>query len=393
VQVDLRLNLISALDMTLSVGYAQAVQPGEDQHEFMASLKVLRKGSCRRPASARLVPVMLELTIRALVGLLPVLLFLGSLLYLDSYKLVRLRSILWIIALGGLIAGLGYIININLLPVTGLEFKTYSRYVAPFIEEIAKGLILVYLIHRARVGFPVDAAIFGFAVGTGFAVIENIYYLGLLADSHLVVWLVRGFGTAVMHGGTTAMFGIVAKTLVEKKAHWGPMAYLPGLALVVAVHSVFNHFFLTPVLSTALILLGLPPLLFLVFARSEEALRSWLDVGFDADAELLELIHSGDFSDSKVGRYLHSLKERFHGPVVADLLCYLRLHTELSLRAKGVLMMREAGFREPLDEDVRAGLEELDYLGRSIGRTGKLAMAPFLGAGGKEIWQLSMLRD
>jgi hypothetical protein len=60
---------------------------------------------------------------------------------------------------------------------------------------------------------------------------------------------------------------------------------------------------------------------------------------------MLELINSGQLSDSPVGRYLHTLKDKFKGPVVADLLCYLRLTTELALRAKGVLMMRESGFR------------------------------------------------
>src|SRR5438067_1615678 len=86
----------------------------------------------------------------------------------------------------------------------------------------------------------------------------------------------------------------------------------------------------------------------------EEALKAarglWLGAGFDADTEMLELINSGRLSDSPVGRYLHQLKDRFRGPIVADLLCYLRLHTELALRAKGILMMRENGFNPPIDE-------------------------------------------
>jgi len=49
-------------------------------------------------------------------------------------------------------------------------------------------------------------------------------------------------------------------------------------------------------------------------------------------------------SGSPAGRYLSSLRKRFRGPVVADLLCYVRLYTELALRAKGMMMMRENGF-------------------------------------------------
>ena len=48
----------------------------------------------------------------------------------------------------------------------------------------------------------IDAAIYGFAVGAGFAFIENIYYLHSLEHHKIVVWIIRGLGTAVMHGGT-----------------------------------------------------------------------------------------------------------------------------------------------------------------------------------------------
>src|SRR5262249_43635130 len=95
--------------------------------------------------------------------------------------------------------------------------------------------------------------------------------------------------------------------------------------------------------------------------------------------------------DSPIGRYLHELKEKFAGPVVADLLCYVRLHTELALRAKGMLMMRESGFETPVDEATREKLSELDYLEKSIGRTGRLAIHPMLQMSRRELWQLYML--
>ncbi len=77
--------------------------------------------------------------------------------------------------------------------------------------------------------------------------------------------------------------------------------------------------------------------------------------------------------------------------MVADLLCYLRLHTELALRAKGVLMMRENGFDVPVDEATRDKFAELDYLEKSIGKTGVLALKPMLHMGHQDLWQLHML--
>jgi hypothetical protein len=40
---------------------------------------------------------------------------------------------------------------------------------------------------RRRIGFPVDAAQLGFAVGTGFAVIENLDYFRVLSDAGFVL--------------------------------------------------------------------------------------------------------------------------------------------------------------------------------------------------------------
>ena len=140
------------------------------------------------------------------------------------------------------------------------------------------------------------------------------------------------------------------------------------------------------------ILLVLPPLMYLVFRRSEQSLRDWLDTDMDSDMELLQLINSHGFSETHVGRYLHSLSGRFRGEVVADMLCYLRLHVELALLAKGVLLMRENGFDPEIDENVRDSLAELRYLERSIGRTGLLAIRPVLRMTSKDLWQIYQLQ-
>jgi hypothetical protein len=85
------------------------------------------------------------------------------------------------------------------------------------------------------------------------------------------------------------------------------------------------------------------------------------------------------------------MKDKFHGPVVADLLCYLRLYTELALRAKGILMMRESGFNAPVDEATKAKFAEMRYLESSIGKTGLLAIQPMCHMSHKDLWQLYML--
>jgi hypothetical protein len=179
--------------------------------------------------------------------------------------------------------------------------------------------------------------------------------------------------------------------MLDRSRRAGLAAFLPGLAVAVVLHSAFNHLLHLPKVATVGIIVVLPPLLHAIFLASERAVGRWLGQGFDADVEMLELINSGRLSDSPVGQYLHTLKEKFHGPVVADILCYLRLYTELALRAKGILMMRESGFDVPIDEATREKFAEMRYLDKSIGRTGLLAIHPMLHMSHKDLWQLYML--
>jgi len=332
-----------------------------------------------------------DILVAAAVGLLPVLSFLAALLYLDSYKLVKLRAIVTVVACGALVAGASYLANGYALNLVRIDLASFSRYVAPVTEELLKGLVIVALIRGHRIGFLVDAAIFGFAVGTGFATVENLYFLHLVPNAGVSTWIVRGLGTAMMHGGATAIFAVMGLALLEQTPAATVRALLPGFGLAVVLHSAFNHLLVFPEIATLTILLVLPPLLYLVFQRSEKAVGAWLGQGFDADTEMLELINSGLLSHSPLGDYLSTLKSKFRGPVVADLLCYLRLYTELALRAKGILMMRESGFEVPVDEETRAKFTEIRYLESSIGKTGLLAIQPMCHMSHRDLWQLYML--
>jgi len=326
-----------------------------------------------------------------IVGFLPVLLFLGALILMDGYKLVSRRSVLQAIGAGCLAAGAALVVYRAALDGLRLDPLILKRYAAPLVEEILKAGLVVFLIRGHRVGFMVDAGIQGFAVGAGFALVENVWYAGTLGSFHPLLWVVRGLGTAIMHGSTTAMVAVIAKDLTDRHdsraLHW----FLPGLLLAVAVHSFFNHLVLNPLLTTALLLLIMPLLLLAVFERSERSTARWLGSNLDSDVELLELILSERMADSRVGRYLDSLRAHFPGPVVADMFCLLRIYLELSLRAKGILLARSAGIRIPPDARVRADFEELRFLERSIGPTGKLAILPFMRTSSRDLWQLTML--
>lgn len=326
-----------------------------------------------------------------LIAIIPVLVFLLVLKAMDSFKLVRFRHVAASLAAGFAAAVAAFFITPQLMPALGISFVSYSRYVAPILEEALKGAWIVWLLQRKRTGFMVDTAIHGFAIGAGFAIVENVYYLNTMTGYGIAFSVIRGFGPALMHGTSTAIFGVLAKTASELRGRVSIAAMLPAFLIAVLIHSLFNHFLISPLVSALALLIGVPLVMTLVFRQSERSLRKWLGVGFDSDQQMLEMITTGDIADTPVGEYLISLKRTFPGEIVADMLCYLRIHLELSIRAKGILLMRENGFEPPPDPDVEDMFRELNYLDGRIGTTGKLALHPLLRWSSRDLWQLHML--
>jgi hypothetical protein len=207
-----------------------------------------------------------------------------------------------------------------------------------------------------------------------------------------VLWIVRGLGTAVLHGATTAVFAIVSKAATDRQPGRKALAVVPGWVTAVAIHSLFNHLPLPPVAMSLLLLLILPPLVLVVFERSERATRDWVGAGLDLDVDLLDLVSSEHFRQTRFGKYLEELRKRFSGPVVADMFCLLRVELELSVQAKAMLMAREAGLMIRAHEDAASGLREVQYLRRSIGRTGLLALHPLQVTTDRDAWHRYLLR-
>jgi len=325
------------------------------------------------------------------VSLLPVSVFLVALVAFDSFKLLRASRVALALAAGGVAALAAAGLHGWLLDVTGLEPRVFSRYVAPVTEETLKAACVLYPLLRRQVGFLVDAAIVGFAVGAGFALVENIEYISALADRRIWVWIARGFGTAILHATMTATLAISAKSILDRQPRRGALAVLPGLAAAIVIHALHNHVLVSPLLSALLLILVVPLVVRLIYHRSEERTREWVGEGLDLDVQLLELVTSSAFSGTRMGRYLEELRARLPGPTVADMFCLLRLDLELAIRAKGLLMAREAGLDVPPDAALRDRLAERIYLERAIGRTGLAALRPLQVTSDRDRWHQFLL--
>jgi len=333
----------------------------------------------------------LDQVLRVAFALLPVLLFLAALRLMDSYKLVSRRTVASALAAGAAAAVLCYGINSVIFQHLHENQDLYARFGAPGVEELAKAAYWIFLIATARVAFMVDSAICGFAIGAGFAVVENISYLQVLEGRGLGVWLMRGFGTAVMHGGVTAIGALVSAYLAESRQWRGVRQFAPGLVAAMMLHSLFNQGIFSPASSTAAVIAGLPLIFVVVFYFSEQSLRRWMSGKLDQDIEMIAMIGSGEFKQTRQGAYLMSLNDAFPPEVRGDMLTLLHLMIELSARAKGDLMLREAGLEVPPDPALESHFKELRYLEKSIGPTGMLAVRPLLSQTPRDLWEMHRL--
>ena len=329
----------------------------------------------------------------ALLALVPVLLFLATLYFLDSFKLVPARSIGAALSAGLATALAAWWLQQTALPLDLLGSAVVARYVAPVIEEILKACPIVLLIVSRRLGFLADAVVLGFAVGAGFALAENVVYLRHVTDPSAALWIVRGLGTSSLHGAASAIFTLVSKTLVDRNPERLAVMFLPGLALAILIHSAFNHLLLPAALQTAAMLIVLPLLVVWVFERSERATREWVGPGLDLDVELLQLVTSEDFEATRFGQFLHALRFRFPGVVVADMYCLLRVELELSIQAKALVMARGAGLSLLKDDDLEAILAEREDLQRSIGTAGMRALEPLRVTTPRDLWHRHILHQ
>jgi RsiW-degrading membrane proteinase PrsW (M82 family) len=334
-----------------------------------------------------------EQMLRLGLGLLPVFLFLSALWFMDSYKLVPRRRIYGAIVAGGLAAILCYEFNTFIFQRAAESQERYAALGAPVVEELAKSAYWILLIATARVAFLVDSAICGFATGAGFALIENVFYLQVLEGKSVGVWLLRGFGTAVMHGGVAALGAMISVYLAETRQWSGFRQFAPGVLCAIAIHSLFNAGLVSPIVSTAITFACLPLILVVAFHLSERSLRQWLGGKLDRDLDMLNMIDQGEFHQTRSGAYLHSLHETFPAEIRGDMLCLLHLNIELSVRAKSELLFREAGIDPPPDPELEKRFKELEYLEKSIGPTGMLALRPLLSQAPRDLWELHRLAE
>ena len=121
------------------------------------------------------------------------------------------------------------------------DYDNLVRFYAPIIEEVLKVLIIIYLVQRGDFTYFVDGAVFGFAVGIGFAVFENYEYVLASPDSAMFQAIARVISTNLMHAAATGSLGITLGLARTQRFGKKISLVLSGLVIAIGIHMAYNN--------------------------------------------------------------------------------------------------------------------------------------------------------
>jgi RsiW-degrading membrane proteinase PrsW (M82 family) len=204
-------------------------------------------------------------------AILPVPVLVGCFLWLDRYEPEPSRYLVFCFAWGSAVATL-VALGVNesgawLFDRLGLPSALVAVLVAPFVEESMKALGPILLLWRRRREWSgiTDGIVYCGLSAVGFAMVENVLYIGGHAGGYaagadqygpatgiqnvFLIFIVRILFTGFAHPLFTSMTGVglgVSSRSADRRVRW--LAPIAGLLLAMILHGTFN---LLPTLAVA----------------------------------------------------------------------------------------------------------------------------------------------
>ena len=339
-------------------------------------------------------------SIHWVVALIPVLVMLGLFVWLDAFALMSIREILLLLVLGAIGALAAWPVSGRLLDTLPIGFSLYSRFIAPWIEEAIKAVIMIVLFRMNRIGYKLDAVISGFAIGAGFSVVENIFYLTIFPNYGTGTWLVRGFGTAIMHGTTLAVLAATAHEFAERETResagdyeFSPLWFVPGYGLAVGLHMAFNQFPDRPMIAMMGAILVAPLVLIAILNFGAAEANRWLAAECAEHRQQLESLRAGGWPTGPAGQKIAALAGRLDADGAKRIRRYWELQAWLVVEAEEAMMEEAAGDAEIDAAGARSAFAELDGLRRALGRSTFFALQALLPFSRNDLWEVAELRQ
>lgn len=176
-------------------------------------------------------------------AVIPILAYLWGIWIMDRYDREPIRLLLTHFLWGALGAVFfGILFSVVASSAVGSSDYFDAVIIAPVVEEITKGIFLLWSARDKRFDNITDGVVYGMAIGLGFGMTENFLYFMTATTPQEWVFLVivRTLFSAVMHAMASGIFGaFVGITKFNLRRFKWPLR-LVGLAAAMGMHFLWN---------------------------------------------------------------------------------------------------------------------------------------------------------
>ncbi len=187
----------------------------------------------------------------AIAAVLPMFTYLLIIWWMDRYERepfsLVLKNYLWG-GIGAIVFAIAWstiiytFISLFIYDKTQLE-RIETIAVAPFVEEITKGVFLIFIIRNKNFDNITDGIVYGGSIGLGFGMTENFLYFityGSTFSNWITIVVIRTLFSAVMHCVATASFGAFLAYSNYKKEPAKILFIFAGLSIAILIHFAWN---------------------------------------------------------------------------------------------------------------------------------------------------------
>ena len=299
---------------------------------------------------------------------------------LDLYASRTFRLVVLCFGWGAVGAfGLSYLLNTYVGLPLGRALGATNPYllltvaIAPVIEETAKSLSLFYVSRRSEFTYFVDGAIYGFAAGIGFSIIENFLYLSQNPGMGIPLALIRSFSTCLMHGTASGLVGAAVGRFRFRRRSGQGLGMAGGWLAAILLHAFFNGISRAPALSESLTtivavgigLAGVGLIGFFINLGLQEE-RQWLAETLDRQVGVTAAESRMVQSYASLDEFLQPIIKQF--PREAEQVeAFLLRQAQLGIKRKVQQRVSDPKLQEQLGQEIAQLQAEMNQIRRDVG--------------------------
>jgi RsiW-degrading membrane proteinase PrsW (M82 family) len=326
-----------------------------------------------------------------LIAVLIPLLALYLIYKLDMYKTGEFKTIL-LCGFAGVVAfeAAGFL-NGTLIRQGWLARMDVIRYAAPVIEEILKGLTLWFLVRRPKFTYFVEGAVYGFAAGIGFAIIENFEYILGSPNAGFAIAASRVISTNLIHATTCGLLGIALGLARFERGSRRILFSLGGLLIAMLLHIGYNNM-VTRVNSGLLLVyaavsgVGGAALIAYAIRQGLKEEKVWIEEKLG----MADRVTSGEAAIvhrlENAQELLKPLAERFGDKKAAQIQGFLITQARLGILRKSLDKLSDERMKRSVEEQMVKLRTEMENTQRQVGSYAMLYLRHTIPADTSPLW-------